>query len=178
MPVFWKEKYWLSWSLPLLVHETNLTPSGKCQGCQGVKTIQRRVKDTAMLPLPEILIACLCVLVFFKHLLKADMTRMLFSPYPPIYPNILLAFQFFFLKSNHWHSFRWKVRNILKSAVSFISSCTVWIPVGRADEKHRENWQGVYKPNVMKDICAYYITWDDLGCPLYCFSSSLLPPLF
>lgn len=63
MPVFWKEKYWLSWSLPLLVHETNLTPSGKCQGCQGVKTIQRRVKDTAMLPLPEILIACLYVLV-------------------------------------------------------------------------------------------------------------------
>lgn len=87
-------------------------------------------------------------------------------------------FKFKKKKRNHWHSFRWKVRNILKSAVSFISSCTVWIPVGRADEKHRENWQGIYKPNVMKDICAYYIIWDDLGCPLYCFSSSLLPPLF
>lgn len=59
--------------------------------------------------------------------------------------------------------------------------CTAWIPVGGADEKHRESWQGVYKPNVMKGVCVYYITWDDLGmagCPLYCCSSSLLPPLF
>lgn len=60
------------------VHETNLTPSGKRQGCHGVATIQ-----AAMLPLPAILIACLCVLVFLSISLKADMTRMLFPPYPP-----------------------------------------------------------------------------------------------
>lgn len=65
------------------VHETNLTPSGKRQVCHGVVTIQRRVKEAAMLPLPAILIACLRVLVFFSISLKVDMTRLLFPPYPP-----------------------------------------------------------------------------------------------
>lgn len=37
------------------VHETNLTPSGKCQGWHRVVTIQRRVEEAAMLPFSAVL---------------------------------------------------------------------------------------------------------------------------
>lgn len=62
----------------MCVHETNLTPSGKRQGCHGEVTIQRRVKEAAMLPLSPILIACLHFFVFLSISLKVDLTRMLF----------------------------------------------------------------------------------------------------
>lgn len=181
MSVFWKEKYWLSRSLPPLVHEINLTPSGKRQGCHGVKTIQRRVKDAAMIPLPAILIACLCLLVFFKHLPQGWHDENVVFTLSTNISKYILGLKKRNNKRNPWHSCHWKVRNVLKSASSFNSLCTVWIPVGRADEKHGENWQEIYKPNTMQDICAYCITWDNLGmagCPLYYCSSSLLQPLF
>lgn len=50
----------------MCVHEINLTPSGKRQGCQGVVTTQRRMKEAAMLHLPAILISRLLVLVFLS----------------------------------------------------------------------------------------------------------------
>lgn len=65
------------------VHETNLTPSGERQGCHGAVTIQRRVKEAAMIPshctsnsMSEF--PCILSISF-----KVDMTRMLFPPYPP-----------------------------------------------------------------------------------------------
>lgn len=66
------------------VHETNLTPSGKCQGWHRVVTIQRRVEEAAMLPSSTVLKGIQHVPVILRVSLKVDMTRMWYAPYPPL----------------------------------------------------------------------------------------------
>lgn len=66
------------------VHETNLTPSGKCQVWHRVVTIQRRVEEAAMLPFSAVLKVIRRVPAFLRVSLKVDMTRMWYAPYPPL----------------------------------------------------------------------------------------------